>query len=111
MRSVLLACDSLRDDTLPNAGVRLEDSTTGGAGVWKLLSPEDALELKAQQAKARALKESKAAEKAARQEEARKKEEALVGAAAAFVCLSVCSGGDAASSVLLWRERENRLRR
>ena len=70
--SVLRACDALRDQTMPKAGVRLEDSATGPS-VWKLMTPEDvaAAEKAAEKAAAEtAAKEARRAEAAAKDAEA-----------------------------------------
>lgn len=50
--SILEACDKLRDETLPNLGVRLEDKS--GRTVVKLVSPE---ELKLEMEREQQLKE------------------------------------------------------
>lgn len=76
MGAVLEACDRVRDDSLRQAGVRLEDGKEGHPSTWKLRSADQlALEAKeeeerraaadATKAKQRALMEKRAAEAAA----------------------------------------------
>jgi cysteinyl-tRNA synthetase len=47
--AVLSECDTFRDNTLPELGIRLEDKT-GGKSVWKLADPEELLKEKEQKA-------------------------------------------------------------
>ena len=67
-QELLAACDALRDNVLPELGVRLEDSEAGS--LWKLCSPEELRQEAMREAEARAAKE--AAQRAAREEATRK---------------------------------------
>eukprot|EP00741_Cyanophora_paradoxa_P015305 tig00000194_g14774.t1 len=73
---VLQACDQVRDDTMPELGVRMED-TPSGISIWKLDDKEKLLrEREAKRAEAAQKQqeaERKAAEKAKKAEEARLK--------------------------------------
>ena len=66
VKAVLRACDTLRDEKLPVAGVRLEDES-GSGSLWKLVDPEEvrrelAAKAEAAEAKARQKAERAAAE-------------------------------------------------
>ena len=70
--TLLNLCDKVRDDDLPECGVRLEDRTTGGA-IWKLGDKEQLLEEKRKKDEEKALKEQQ--KKQAEEDRKRKAEE------------------------------------
>jgi cysteinyl-tRNA synthetase len=70
VKGVLQECDTFRDDTLPELGIRLEDKT-GGKSVWKLADPQELLKEKEQKELEERRKED---EKAKAAEEQAKKE-------------------------------------
>ncbi len=39
--NILNLCDNLRDNILPEIGVRIEDKGKGNPSIWKLVDPEE----------------------------------------------------------------------
>ena len=70
-KALLRLCDELRDDVLPFAGIRLED--TGSGTVWKLARKEDLIAEREE--KMRAAKEKEEMKKKMAEEKARKEKE------------------------------------
>jgi cysteinyl-tRNA synthetase len=70
-KAVLMAADVLRDDILPDLGVRMEDKGSGAdlVTIWKLDDPEVLKLEKAQRQNAKAEKEKARAEAARRAQE------------------------------------------
>ena len=62
VKKVLIECDKLRDDILPNLGVRIEDKGKGEKSVWKFFDKEEYLKEKE---KEKELKENKKKQKEA----------------------------------------------
>jgi cysteinyl-tRNA synthetase len=67
MQSILALGDGVRDNELPELGVRVEDQ--GGQEVWKLVDPAELKKEKAQKLAAKEAKEKQKAEAAAKQAE------------------------------------------
>ena len=70
-KALLKLCDELRDDVLPFAGIRLEDTSSGT--VWKLARKEDLIAEREE--KMRVAKEKEEMKKKRAEEKARKEEE------------------------------------
>ena len=70
-KALLRLCDELRDDVLPFAGIRLED--TGSGTVWKLARKEDLIAEREE--KMRVAKEKEEMKKKMAEEKARKEKE------------------------------------
>ena len=66
VKKVLTICDKLRDDILPNLGVRIEDKGKGEKSVWKFFDKEEYLKEKE---KEKELKENKKKQKEAEAKE------------------------------------------
>jgi len=66
VKKVLTICDKLRDDILPNIGVRIEDKGKGEKSVWKFFDKEEYLKEKE---KEKELKENKKKQKEAEAKE------------------------------------------
>ena len=66
VKKVLTICDKLRDDVLPNLGVRIEDKGKGEKSVWKFFDKEEYLKEKE---KEKELKENKKKQKEAEAKE------------------------------------------
>ena len=65
-KKVLTLCDKLRDEILPNAGIRIEDKGKGEKSVWKFFDKEEYLKEKE---KEKELKENKRLQKEAEAKE------------------------------------------
>ena len=70
-KALLKLCDELRDDVLPFAGIRLEDTSSGT--VWKLARKEDLIAEREE--KMRVAKEKEEMKKKMAEEKARKEKE------------------------------------
>lgn len=66
VKKVLTICDKLRDDVLPNLGVRIEDKGKGEKSIWKFFDKEEYLKEKE---KEKELKENKKKQKEAEAKE------------------------------------------
>ena len=66
MKKVLTICDKLRDEILPNLGVRIEDKGKGEKSVWKFFDKDEYLKEKQ---KEKELKENKQKQKEAEAKE------------------------------------------
>ena len=88
-KALLKLCDELRDDVLPFAGIRLEDTSSGT--VWKLARKEDLIaerEEKMRVAKEKEEMKKKMAEEKARKE---KEKEETVDVSSTMAKLEVCA--------------------
>ena len=65
-KKVLTLCDKLRDEILPNAGIRIEDKGKGEKSIWKFFNKEEYLKEKE---KEKELKENKRLQKEAEAKE------------------------------------------
>ena len=90
-KDLLILSDKLRDDVLPELGVRLEDTGEGGSGLWKL---EDATALRFEKEQRKLAEAERAAAKAAKAKE-RAEAKALKAAKAAVPPAELFKGTNA----------------